>query len=59
MSEWTAYGGNWHVENGVVRNESDDRGPKLVAGSERLSDYEVSADVQLTSLFGDAGFCCG
>lgn len=25
MAEWQEYGGNWHVENGVLQNDSDDR----------------------------------
>ena len=55
MAEWQAYGGNWHVENGVLQNDSDDRGPKVISGSDQLSDYQIDADVQLTKHFGDAG----
>lgn len=54
-SEWKSYGGSWHLIDGAIRNDSDDRGAKLITGSSDLSDYQTDADVQLTSSFGDAG----
>jgi hypothetical protein len=53
-SEWTAYGGNWKVEDGSMVNESNERGAKLVAGSPYWTDYTIQADVALRSA-GDAG----
>ena len=53
-AEWSAYGGNWKVEDGGMVNESNERGAKLVAGSAYWKDYVVQADVALRSL-GDAG----
>ena len=51
---WTAYGGTWEVVNGSMRNDSDERGAKLITGSTYWSDYSVEADIQLLGL-GDAG----
>jgi hypothetical protein len=31
--EWAAYGGTWRVAQGAMRNESDERGAKLITGS--------------------------
>lgn len=53
--EWKAYGGTWELVNGVMRNDSDERGAKLLTGSSRWSDYSVEADVMLLGLGGDAG----
>lgn len=53
-SEWTAFGGNWRVQTGTMRNESNERGAKLISGSAYWQDYTVQADVALSSP-GDAG----
>lgn len=53
--EWTAYGGNWSVAQGAIRNESDERGAKLMTGSPWWTDYTVSADIELLGDQGDAG----
>jgi Domain of Unknown Function (DUF1080) len=53
-TEWSAYGGNWRVEDGSMVNESNERGAKLVAGSPYWANYAIEADVALRSL-GDAG----
>jgi signal transduction histidine kinase len=52
--EWKAYGGSWEVVNGSIRNDSDERGAKLIAGSPRWRNYALDADVQLLG-DGDAG----
>jgi len=44
---WTALGGTWEVVDGSMRNESNDRGAKLLTGSPNWKDYVVEADVQL------------
>lgn len=49
-----AFGGTWEVVNGSMRNQSNDRGAKLIAGSPYWRDYSVSADIQLLG-DGDAG----
>ena len=52
--EWKAYGGTWEVVNGSIRNDSDERGAKLIAGSPHWRDYSLDADVELLG-DGDAG----
>jgi signal transduction histidine kinase len=56
QSGWQAYGGTWQVANGIMQNISDDRGAKLMNGNPHWHNYMVSADVQLLSETGDAGF---
>ena len=53
--EWTAYGGTWRPAQGAMRNESDERGAKLMTGSPRWRDYTVTTDVELLGQQGDAG----
>lgn len=53
-SEWVAYDGNWNVRSGVMVNESNERGAKLVTGSPYWTDYALDADISLNST-GDAG----
>ena len=47
--------GTWELADGSMRNDSDERGAKLLTGSPRWSDYSVDADVMLLGLGGDAG----
>lgn len=53
--EWHAIGGTWELAEGAMRNESDERGAKLIAGSSRWGDYSLEADIQLLGQDGDAG----
>ncbi|AXC10255.1 two-component system sensor kinase [Acidisarcina polymorpha] len=53
--EWTAYGGTWEAVDGAMRNNSDERGAKLMTGSADWRNYSVEADIQLLGQFGDAG----
>lgn len=52
--DWTALGGTWELANGVMRNDSDERGAKLLTGSARWHNYSVEADITLLGQ-GDAG----
>ena len=52
--EWTALGGTWELTNGMMRNDSDERGAKLMTGSSRWHNYSIEADVTLLGQ-GDAG----
>lgn len=52
--KWKAFGGSWEITNGSMRNDSDERGSKLIAGSLAWKDYSIESDVQLLGL-GDAG----
>lgn len=54
-SEWTAYGGAWQLQHGVMLNRSDERGAKLITGSSAWTNYEVSTDVKLIGHGGDVG----
>lgn len=53
--EWHAYGGSWAVRNGMMRNESDERGARLVTGDPRWGDYRLDADLRFLSTGGDMG----
>jgi signal transduction histidine kinase len=53
--EWEAFGGTWAVRDGGIRNDSDERGAKLLTGSSYWSDYVLEADVRLLGEDGDAG----
>jgi signal transduction histidine kinase len=53
--EWKALGGTWEVANGAMRNDSDERGAKLLTGSPYWHNYSVEADVMLLGQDGDAG----
>jgi signal transduction histidine kinase len=52
--EWKAYGGAWEVLGGSIRNETDERGAKVIAGSPDWRNYSLDADVELLG-DGDAG----
>ncbi len=53
--EWRAFGGDWELIHGMMRNDSDERGAKLLAGSRYWRNYSVEADVYLLGDSGDAG----
>lgn len=53
--EWKAFGGTWEVVNGSIRNNSDERGAKLLTGSTHWKNYSMEADVMLLGVNGDAG----
>lgn len=54
--EWQGFGGTWSIVDGTMRNDSDDRGAKLLAGSTKWKNYVLSGDVKLLGTDGDAGF---
>lgn len=53
--EWRAFGGDWELVHGMMRNDSDERGAKLLTGSPYWRNYSVEADVYLLGDSGDAG----
>jgi signal transduction histidine kinase len=53
--EWEAFGGTWEVVDGMMRNDSDERGAKLMTGSRYWRNYSIEADVMLLGAGGDAG----
>lgn len=44
---WTGFGGTWEVADGCMRNDSNDRGAKLLAQPSNWKDYVVEGDLQL------------
>ena len=54
-NEWRAYGGTWEVVKGAMRNDSDERGAKLITGSSHWRNYSIEADIMLIGDSGDAG----
>ena len=54
-NEWKAFGGTWELVNGVMRNDSDERGAKLLSGSPYWRNYSIEADINLLGISGDAG----
>lgn len=55
QDQWRPFGGTWEVVGGAMRNDSDERGAKLMNGNTHWKDYLVEADVQLLGQYGDAG----
>jgi len=53
--EWHAFGGTWELADGAIRNDSDERGAKLLTGSTEWGNYSLEADVKLLGRDGDAG----
>jgi signal transduction histidine kinase len=53
--EWKALGGTWELVNGMMRNDSDERGAKLLMGSPYWRNYSIEADINLLGINGDAG----
>ncbi len=53
--EWKAFGGTWELVQGSMRNDSDERGAKLMTGSPHWRDYSIEADVMILGAGGDAG----
>ena len=55
QDSWQAFGGTWRFADGVMTNNSDERGAKLMTGPASWSNYSVEADVLLLGQYGDAG----
>jgi signal transduction histidine kinase len=52
---WQAFGGTWQYADGLMSNNSDERGAKLMTGPAYWTNYSVEADVLLLGQYGDAG----
>ncbi len=52
---WHAYDDSWRLVDGVIANNSDARGAKLMSGSPQWSDYSLDANIELLGDSGDAG----
>ncbi|MGA8270291.1 MAG: histidine kinase [Candidatus Sulfotelmatobacter sp.] len=55
QDDWQPFGGAWEIVDGAMRNNSDERGAKLMNGNVKWKDYVIEADVQLLGQYGDAG----
>jgi signal transduction histidine kinase len=53
--DWIPLGGSWKENGGIIENESEERGAKLMFGLKSWHDYFVEADVELLGSSGDAG----
>jgi len=55
LGGWKPYGGSWELKDGTVRNNSDERGAKLITGSPFAGNYMIEADVAVLGNYGDSG----
>lgn len=55
LKEWRSYGGSWEVLNGTIHNNSAERGPMLITGQSKWTDYTLVADLQFDGNHGDMG----
>ena len=55
LGGWTAIGGKWQARDGILFNDSYERGAKLLTGSTTWSNYTVSADIAFTGSNADMG----
>jgi signal transduction histidine kinase len=55
MDEWTAVGGTWEIDDGVIRNNSSERGAKLLTGSKDWRNYTLNADIRFDGGGADMG----
>ena len=53
--EWTPIGGFWRVQDGAVINGSDAAGSKLLMGSPKWTDYQITTTLRLLAHGGDVG----
>jgi signal transduction histidine kinase len=53
--DWIPLGGSWKESDGIIENESEERGAKLMYGLKSWQDYFVEADAELLGSSGDAG----
>ncbi len=55
LDNWQSFGGTWNVTHGAMRNDSDERGAKILTGSRYWKNYSIEADMELLGAEGDAG----
>lgn len=55
LGEWKAIGGNWQATDGVITNDSYERGAKLLTGSTAWRNYTVSTDLSFAGSNADMG----
>lgn len=55
LREWQPIGGKWKMANGIVYNDSDERGAKLLTGSAKWKNYTLAADFRFRGTNADMG----
>jgi signal transduction histidine kinase len=55
LDGWKSIGGNWKVADGVVYNDSYERGAKLITGSSTWRDYTLRSDIRFEGNNADMG----
>ena len=55
LDEWNAVGGKWEVDNGIIRDNSTERGAKLLTGSSDWRNYTLNADIRFDGEGADMG----
>lgn len=55
IDTWQSFGGTWDVQRGIIHNNSDERGAKLMSGSTSWQDYIFQADLKFDGERGDMG----
>ena len=55
LNGWTVIGGKWKVADGIVRNDSYERGAKLLTGSSAWGNYAMSTDFSFVGDNADMG----
>jgi signal transduction histidine kinase len=55
LDEWKAIGGQWQIVDGVIHNNSPERGAKLLAGSSEWKNYTLNGDIRFTEGGVDMG----
>lgn len=53
--EWQPVGGHWNMNKGIVYNDSNDRGAKLLTGSTDWKNYTLAADFRFRGTNADMG----
>lgn len=52
---WHAFGGVWSLKDGMILNRSDELGAKILTGSRRWTNYQMTADMEMLGHGGDIG----
>jgi signal transduction histidine kinase len=55
VDEWVPMGGAWQIDQDTVYNRSDERGAKLMTGSDGWADYQLSVETKVIGHDGDVG----
>jgi len=55
LGEWQPVGGQWRMADGIVYNDSHERGAKLLTGSTDWKNYRLAADFRFSGTNADMG----